>query len=124
MSHLQLHEQGHLDAHRLLVEKQDLDRHILGQVKARFAHLVLGEHYLLVGLVVHHMEVPALPVEILHLPLHEVRPLHFFAGTKGLIQHPPGEQALHFGAHKGPAFARLDVLKVHDGVGHAVQFNL
>src|SRR6185295_7156756 len=89
-----------LDADRLDVVELDADDRVGDQVVLRVAERLAGDMDLLVGRRIHEIEMVAVVVEVLHLPLVEDGALDVFLGAELVIRERLGPDVAH---------ARLDV---------------
>ncbi len=81
---------------------------------------VLAERNHLEGFLVHEVVQLAVRIAVLHRPVLQPDLVHPFAGAKGSLDHRSGEHVLQLRAYERAALARLDVLKVRDGVQGAI----
>ena len=88
---------------------------VLEHVLRRIADDLGGHRDLVVGVAVHEDEVGAVVVEVLHVPLVDVRRLDLDAGVEGLVDDLAAQDVLQLGPHEGRALAGLDVLELDDG---------
>src|SRR5262249_33237202 len=97
---------------------------VLLEVVLRFAQNLLAQERLLVVPGVHEVVIVALLIEVLHLPLVDVRLAHLVAALEGGLQYPARQETLDAGPHERRALSRLHVLELDDLVGLSVDLDL
>ena len=108
----------------LRAPEEHVDLLVLLQELLGVADLGLRERELLEGLRIHEHQVLAVPVEVLHLVLLDVRLVHLLARAEAAVDRAAVLQVAHLGAHEGAALAGLHVLEADDRVGLAVELDL
>ncbi len=124
LGHHQVDKHGQADIDGPVLKEEDLHIHIIGHVIDIVAQMILVNDDLLVIIGIHEVILVLLTVEILHLPLFQLRLFKLVIGAIGLDQLVAGDHVSHLAAIEGLTLSRLGELKVGNNKWRSINLNL